>query len=279
LQEQQQQVPTQQAKQVSQQTSIPVTPSPLHFQKTYRRKMSGSTQSVTDSESSAAKKLKIGGLTKEEDPDLQPEAESSKTGKPMIIEVVSTLKEHLSSQSDVQPMKIDSEPFKRFMEIKEKGVEIKQDAFSQMYDPETSHTRMLSAMDFEKGKLNIVVLETRENKRTNITFDLNALHPIDKMDLHRKTREMVNKDIITTTLGMKKLQVMKDNLTSQLKYEKLANEIKMNKIKELEQWVIDLGERSKGCNICASFNCHKGQRNSSIKEKTQNPWCRSCANT
>jgi hypothetical protein len=123
-------------------------------------------------------------------------------------------------------MKIDNKHFKRFMEIKEKGVEIKQDDFSQIYDPENAHTIMLFGMDFEKGKLNIVVLETRENKRTSITFDLNALHLIDKMDLHRKTREMVNEDTITTTLGMKKLQVMKDNLTSQLEYEKIANEIK-----------------------------------------------------
>jgi hypothetical protein len=75
------------------------------------------------------------------------------------------------------------------------------------------------------------VLETRENKRTNITFDLNDLHPIDKMDLHRQTREMINKDIITTTLGMKKLQVMKDKLTSQLKYQKLLNQIRKSRIK------------------------------------------------
>jgi hypothetical protein len=47
---------------------------------------------VSDSESSAAKKLKVGGLTKEEDPHLQPEAKYSKTGQPMILEVVSTLK-------------------------------------------------------------------------------------------------------------------------------------------------------------------------------------------
>jgi hypothetical protein len=95
-----------------------------------------------------------------------------------------------------------------------------------MYDLETSHTRILSTMDFEKRKLNIVVLETNENKRTNITFDPNSLHPIEKTYLHRKTGEMVNKDIITTTLGMKKLQVMKDKLTSHLKFEKIENEIK-----------------------------------------------------
>jgi hypothetical protein len=54
------------------------------------------------------------------------EAESSKIEQPVIIEVVSTLKKHLYIQSDVQSMKIDSEPFKRFMEIKEKGKNLKR---------------------------------------------------------------------------------------------------------------------------------------------------------
>jgi hypothetical protein len=54
--------------------------------------MLGSTHLVTNYESSVAKKPKIGGLIEEENLDLQPEAKSSKKGKLVIIEVVSTLK-------------------------------------------------------------------------------------------------------------------------------------------------------------------------------------------
>lgn len=47
-------------------------------------------------------------------------------------------------------------------------------------------------MDYEKGNLNIVVLESKyQNKVTNISLDLNIINFFDKMDLHRKTREML----------------------------------------------------------------------------------------
>jgi hypothetical protein len=46
------------------------------------------------------------------------------------------------------------------------------------------------------------------------------------MELHRHTSEMVSRDIMTATLRMKKLQIMKDKIVGQLKHEKLANEIK-----------------------------------------------------
>jgi hypothetical protein len=42
-------------------------------------------------------------------------------------------------------------------------------------------------MDNEKGKLNIVVLDSKyQNKVINISIDLNAVHLVDKLDLQRK---------------------------------------------------------------------------------------------
>jgi hypothetical protein len=64
---------------------------------------------------------------------------------------------------------------------------------------------MLSVLDYEKGRLNIAILEPKEhNKVTKLSIDLNAVHPLDKMDLHRKTREMLNIDIMIATLGITK---------------------------------------------------------------------------
>jgi hypothetical protein len=44
------------------------------------------------------------------------------------------------------------------MEIKKKGVKIKQDIIPKIFDQDPSQTRLLSVMDYEKGKLNIAVL-------------------------------------------------------------------------------------------------------------------------
>jgi len=73
------------------------------------------------------------------------------------------------------------------MVIKKNFVNIKQNVYPKIYDQGTSQKTLLSAMDYEKGKLNIVVLKPKDqNKVTNISIDLNVVHPIDKMDLHRK---------------------------------------------------------------------------------------------
>jgi hypothetical protein len=104
------------------------------------------------------------------------------------------------------------------MEIKKKGVKIKQDIFPKIYDQGSSQTRLLSTMDYEKGKLNIVVLESKDqNKVTNISIDLNAINLVDKMDLHRQTREMLNIDVMIASIGMKKLQTINEKIRNQLK--------------------------------------------------------------
>jgi hypothetical protein len=79
------------------------------------------------------------------------------------------------------------------MATRKMGAKIKQNILPKIFDQETSQTRMLSVVDYEKGRLNIAVLEPKEKKKvTNISIDLNAVHPLDKMDLHRKTGEMLN---------------------------------------------------------------------------------------
>ena len=80
------------------------------------------------------------------------------------------------------------------------------------------------------------------------------------MDLHRKTREMLKRDVIIASLGMKKLHTMNKNIWNQLKREKLTNMTKWMSVKELEQWVIYLGLNPKGISFVQAL----------IKTKTLN---------
>jgi hypothetical protein len=72
------------------------------------------------------------------------------------------------------------------MATKNMGAKIKTNILPKIFDKEESHTKVISHVDYEKGKLNIAVMESNdENKVTNIFIDLNAIHPIDKMDFNR----------------------------------------------------------------------------------------------
>jgi len=82
---------------------------------------------------------------------------------------------------------------------------------------------MISIVDYERGRLNIVVMEPKYHKKvTNISIDLNNVHPLDKFDMHRHTAEMIRKDAMISNLGIKKNQSINDKLITQLKNEKLA---------------------------------------------------------
>jgi hypothetical protein len=86
----------------------------------------------------------------------------------------------------------------QYWEMKNKNVNIKQDLFPKLYQG-TSKTRLFSALDFEKGRLNITVLEPTTQtskcainyKDAKFSYDLNQIHLVDKMELHRKTSEMI----------------------------------------------------------------------------------------
>jgi len=74
----------------------------------------------------------------------------------------------------------------------------------------------------------------QQKKVTKVSIDLNVVHPLDKMDMHRQTGEMENKDVMMKNLGIKKLQVKNEKLRNQLENEKLANRTKKIGVEELE---------------------------------------------
>jgi hypothetical protein len=126
------------------------------------------------------------------------------------------------------------------MTINKQGVNIKKNILPKIYVQGPTQTRLLFSMDYEKGKLNITVLESKDkNKVTNISIDLYAINPINKMDLHMQSGEMINKYIMITSIGLKKLQTMNEKIRGQLKFEKFANKTRQMRVEELEQWVID----------------------------------------
>jgi hypothetical protein len=65
------------------------------------------------------------------------------------------------------------------------------------------------------------------------------------MDLHRKTREMLNRYVMITNLGIKKLQVINYKLRNHLKNAKLANRTRKMRVEKMEQWMMDLGYNPK----------------------------------
>jgi hypothetical protein len=72
-------------------------------------------------------------------------------------------------------------------------------------------------------------------------FDVKDVHPVDQMDMHRQTGEMIFSTLKNTSMTASKLQVSLNNIQSQLKLEKISSLAKDNKIKSLEELVLKIG--------------------------------------
>jgi hypothetical protein len=158
------------------------------------------------------------------------------------------------------------------MEMRKTGARIRKSMIPKIYDHEAYQTRMISVVDYEEGKLNIAVMESKDQKKvTSISIDLNSMPPLDKFDLHRKTTEMVNMDAMIASLGNKKLQTINDKLRTQLKNQKLATRTRQIRVEELEKWIIELGVSPKDKAFVQALIKSKDKEIQVLKQKLKIP--------
>lgn len=82
---------------------------------------------------------------------------------------------------------------------------------------------------------------TANYKKTAFEFGVKDVHPVDQMDMHRQTGEMIFSTLTNTSMTASKLQVSLNNIQSKLKLEKISSLAKDNKIKSLEELVLKIG--------------------------------------
>jgi hypothetical protein len=247
---------TQSVEQLSQTKNIET---PQQQEKTLKINFLGEFQNVSESEDEhSSKKQKIEIIPEEnseENTQLEKEISEQIQKEPAYsMELLPTIFLH-SVQSQEGEGSSETKPkniFFAYDELKDKNLQIKQVLLPRL-DPDPTKTRLLSALDFEKGKLNLSVLEPiRQDimspgnyKVENFSFDLENVPLVDKMELLKHTGEMVNKDVIKTTLSMKKLQRINNQLKEQLKQEQTLSRIKQIRVEYLEKKMLRIRDNSK----------------------------------
>lgn len=71
------------------------------------------------------------------------------------------------------------------------------------------------------------------------------IHPIDQIELHKQTREMMYATLADKALAAHQLKISLYNTSAQLELEKASSLAKDNRIKSLEQIIIELGHNPK----------------------------------
>jgi hypothetical protein len=78
-------------------------------------------------------------------------------------------------------------------------------------------------------------------KRETFEFQTKDVHPVDQMDLHRQTREMVFSTLEHASTTTSRLQVSLNNVQTQLNLEKISSFSKDNMIKTMKELVLKIG--------------------------------------
>ena len=82
---------------------------------------------------------------------------------------------------------------------------------------------------------------TADYIRTNLEVFAKDIHPMDQIELHKQTGEMVYSTLADKTFLANKLQNSLHNTTAQLELEKSSSQAKDNRIRSLEDIIIELG--------------------------------------
>jgi len=113
--------------------------------------------------------------------------------------------------------------------------------------------RLMVAYDAEEGKMISCHFKPRVQQphiaanyiRTNMEALAKDIHPMDQIELHRKTGEMVYSTLANKAILAQKFQNSLNNTSAQLELEKASSLAKDNRIKSLEEIIIELGHDPK----------------------------------
>jgi len=113
----------------------------------------------------------------------------------------------------------------------------------------TNQQRLMSEYDIQEGKMILSHFQPKmlqpqsaaDYIMTNLEVLAKDIQPMDQIELHKQTGEMVYSTLANKALLAHKLQNSLNNTSTQLELEKASSLAKDNRIKSLEEIIIDLG--------------------------------------
>jgi len=111
----------------------------------------------------------------------------------------------------------------------------------------------MSAYDVQEGKMTMshfmpTTLQPQsavDYIRTNLEVLAKDIHLMDQIELHKQTGEMVYASLADKTLVNYRLENSLNNTAAQLELERASSQAKDNRIKALEEIIIELGHDPK----------------------------------
>lgn len=110
----------------------------------------------------------------------------------------------------------------------------------------------MSAFYIKTGKMQMTFVQpivqqpksSVDYRKTYFEVLARDVHPIDQIEFHKQTGEMIYSTMKNKAMVVHKLQSSLDNIIAQYKMEKASSQVKDNIIKSLQDLVVELGYSS-----------------------------------
>lgn len=152
------------------------------------------------------------------------------------------------------PIDKDQDIRESYKEIKARNERLKAQTYGQYLKmAPTNQTRLMSAYDVKEGKMQMTFMKpTTQQPKSAANFqkiDFEALakdiHPIDQIQLHKQTGEIICSTSIGKAIAVHQLQNSLNNISAQFKLEKASSQVKYTRNKSVEDLIIELGHNHK----------------------------------
>ena len=100
-------------------------------------------------------------------------------------------------------------------------------------------TSLISTRDEERNTLKFAVVSDKKVSKMEVKLD--KIRVPDKIQLHKKTGDVIYSDLLHEIVKITKLQSLVDNMEVQLKHKKVENKANLIQIKKLQGDVVSLG--------------------------------------
>jgi len=149
-----------------------------------------------------------------------------------------------TSQSSIPVLK------QLYSRIEERNKRIKESVESKLETQSISeyHTRLLSAMDLERNQLKLsfshpsalTISSSAGFKTVNLTVDAREIPLLDKINLHRQTRELIYSDLSKKSTAASKVEALLGKVVNQLKLEKENSRTLFTQNEELKKLIVKI---------------------------------------
>ena len=104
-------------------------------------------------------------------------------------------------------------------------------------------TSLISTRNIERNTLKLAMVSDKKVAEMEVRLDKNSV--LDKIQLHKKTRDIIYSDLLHAMVKINKLQVLVDKLEVQLKHEKVENKANSIQINKLQADIVSLGDETR----------------------------------